>query len=725
MQQFNFLHKREDILDYVTTVQEEADKEKKALGFLSPKAYQSAAYSEKIIVAVTNNESEYAGHIFYGGVFPNARIFQTLVKEKFRKNSLASTLINKLITHLEDQSFSSISAKVATDLTTANKLYDSQGFKIIKTIIGGKTTKRRLHIRGRELDTPSLFSWVATPIISDNLSLPLRSSTHSPQYLIDLNVIFDAIRKRANTEAANVLFKASFQNLIRIAVSEELITELERTSKDKDNDPVLKLAQNFWRLAKPTVKKIKEISEILAPVVFPERHRDNLITTQDKSDLAHLATAIENGVAGFVTSEKKILAASDYLRAEYQIDVISLYELQELVDDVPEQTYAHVDQYTTNELQTHITSSFDHSPEIKSAIKNLDIPIHALPNRDTIRSNKIRSIIISTHGGQEIAFAWWTAFSGPTPLNNAYLRINEKTPQVENLIDCICERISRECSARDVSLVKLISDFSLPTTKLALENNGFKPTDAIEPAGRIHQKICIGDVLHSENWQKIRLKISHLTDGLLLPKEMPTITSAKRLIDITGNNGKKFAIDFNDFELLLSPTLIVSSEITGIIVPIVKSYADDLFGLQSPQLSFLESPEAVLKKERVYFCTPAAQKAFKPERIIFFYESGSQKNGKSAIIAAGRITETNIVLVDDMEEILLQRGVIDRHMLTKASQSGKKTVVFFNNILLFKKPVSFSRLNELGCDDGSKFVTAKQISATQAQQILIEGLANV
>ncbi len=725
MQQFKFLHKRSEIFDYVTTVQKEADKEKKSLGFLSLKAYQSAAYSEKIIVAVTNPGKEYAGHIFYGGVFPHARVFQTLVNNKFRRMGLASALIEKLISHLEKQSFSSISAKVATDLKTANKLYGGQGFKIIRTIAGGKTTGRKLHIRARELNTPSLFNWGTAPHIVSDLSLPIKPLSRSPQYLIDLNVIFDVVRKRANKTAANILFKAGFQNIIRIAVSEELIAELERTSKNKSDDPFLEMAKTFWCLSKPPASKIKEISAILAPIIFPDRHRDRILSTQDKSDLVHIATAIENGVAGFVTSEKKILEASDYLRSEFQIDVISVHELQELVKDVPEPERAHISQYTTRDLKTHLPNSFPHTQELTKAFKNLSIPAQALPSRDNIRSLNIRSIIISTRDNKEVAFAWWTVLTGPTPINEAYIHISGEAAQVENLIDSICERISHECSNRDVSLVKLVVASNIPNTQPALENNGFKPTGAIEPTGKVYQKICIGNVLHKGNWQKVRQKISHLTEGLLLPKEMPSISPKNRLIEIIGNNGQEFAIDFNDFELLLSPTLIVSPDISGVIVPIVKSYADDLFGFPPIQPTFLDAPEAVLKKERVYFCTPAAQRILRPGRIIFFYESGSQKNGKSAIIAAGRITQSNVVRIDDMGENLLQRGVIDRKMLLRASQSGKKTVVFFNRILAFDNPVSFKRLNELDCDDGAKFVTAKQISAQKTQQILLEGTSNV
>ena len=59
MAKLKFLHKRKDILPYVEIVQKEADKEKKSLGFLSAKAYESAAYSEKIVIAVSSENDEY------------------------------------------------------------------------------------------------------------------------------------------------------------------------------------------------------------------------------------------------------------------------------------------------------------------------------------------------------------------------------------------------------------------------------------------------------------------------------------------------------------------------------------------------------------------------------------------------------------------------------------------------------------------------------------------
>ena len=724
MAKFKFLHKQKDILPYVEIVQKEADNEKKALGFLSAKAYESAAYSEKIIIAVSGENDEYAGHVFYGGVFPNARIFQTLVKKGFRKSGLAATMIEKLISHLEEQSFSSISAKVATDLTVANKVYESLGFSTVKILKGGATTGRMLNLRCRELNTPSLFHWGNTPKILSHLALPIRSSIQTPQYMIDLNVVFDSVKKRAKAKAANILFRAGFQNILRISISEELINELERTSYDTNDDPILEMVRNFWTLAIPSTQKLNVILKELAPIVFPEREKNNKLTVQDKSDLIHLATAIENKVSGFITSEKKILAAGDSLRTHYQLDVISLFELQDLVDDAPISVNRSKRPFIASGLRTELLSPLDASAAVTKAERRLQISKSTLPSKNELSNEKLKSIVIFDHDDKEVAFAWWTISAGPTPSNRAYICIDDNSEQVENLADHICDHIVRDSSHRDPSLVRLILGNATPLTQTSIEKNGFRPTEQIDPAGSIYQKVCIGDALHEGNWQKIRLKVSQLTNGLQLPRNMPVVTNENRLIELSGAGGEEFCIDLDDFEALLSPTLLHSPDISGVIVPIMKSYADDLFGMKNIQLSLLDAPEAVLKRERVYFCTPAASKLLQSGKLVFFYESGGQKGGRKSIIAAARITQTNVVTVDDMGENLLKRGVIDQNMLAKVSLSGKRTVMFFNNILPFKTLISFARLGELGCDDGSKFVTAKSISAKQSQELLIQGLSN-
>jgi len=722
--EFTFLHKRKDILPYVETLSQEADKEKKALGFLSATAYESAAHSEKIIIAVSGEEKNYAGHVFYGGVFPNARIFQTLVKKEYRNEGLASSLIEQLVAYLESQSFSSLSAKVATDLSVANKVYESLGFQIVKTIKGGATTGRMLHLRCRELNSPSLFRWNSTPAVLTHLNLPVRSIVNPPQYMIDLNVVFDSVKKRAKAKAANTVLKAGFQNIIRIAISEELINELERTSYDKKDDPVLEMVKNFWTLTISSDQKKNAILKELAPIVFPERDRENKLTQQDKSDLIHLATAIDNNVAGFITSEKKILAASDVLRSKHQLEVISLFELKELIDDTPLPADRSERPFISCGLRTENFSPMDASAPVRKAERQLNISTSSIPSSTEISNEDLKAMIIFDDANKEVALAWWTVSIGPTPNNRAYLCIAEASEQFENLIDHICDHIIRDCSQRGPSLVSLTLGHTAHTIQNAVENNGFRPTGQTNPAGMVYQKICIGDALHGDNWQKLRLKISQLTNGLQLPHNMPIITPENKFIELSGEGRENFRVELSDFEALLSPTLLHSPNSPSVIVPIVKSYSDDLFGIKDTQFSLLDAPEAVLKRERVYFCTPSVSNLLQPGKLVFFYESGRQRGGRKSIIAVARITQTNVVKVEDMEENLLKRGVIDQNMLSKISQSGKRTVMFFNNILPFKTLIPFARLAELGCDDGSKFVTAKPITATQSKELLIQGLSN-
>ena len=461
----------------------------------------------------------------------------------------------------------------------------------------------------------------------------------------------------------------------------------------------------------------------MAPILFPDRLRENKLTTQDKSDIAHLATAIENRLAGFITGEKAILAASDFLRAEFHIEVLSPYELKELIDDTSDKIPDFSEARPTLHLSIHPINFLNNSQELKIAIKMLKVPDAALPSSEMIRSGELRSVVIKNDKGNCIAYAWWTIHSGPIPTNDAYICVDENTPQVESVLDSICDRIFRDSSHRDISLIRLKAQLHTPLAQQTIEDNGFKYTDASDPIGRIYQKICVGNVIHPHNWQKTRLKISNLTHGFLLPKMMPEVDEQKNLIKVKGNKGNELVIDYKIFEQLVSPALIASSCIEGVIVPIMKAYADDLFGGKSKQLTMLDAPDAVLRRERVYFCSPSARNSLRPGRTLFFYESKG-KGGSGAIIAAARITQTNVVHIDDMHENLLQRGVIDLKMLKKAAPSGQRAVTFFNNILLFKRPVSFEKLGRLGCNNRSNFVTATEISATQAQEILFEGLIN-
>src|ERR1700687_5356995 len=198
------------VAKWVAQVRLAADKQKEALGFLPEQVYTEAAEQGKLIVAISKRaDSEiYAGHLLYGGVFPHARIFQVYVASEFRLNAIGRRLVEAVLKKMKTAQYLSVISQVADDLE-ANRFWERLQFETIRAKPGGKTTGRTINIRVRELNTPRLFT--LEPAATD-LSLLSRFSNLSPRYLIDLNVMYDVVKKRAKADEAGRLINASFEN---------------------------------------------------------------------------------------------------------------------------------------------------------------------------------------------------------------------------------------------------------------------------------------------------------------------------------------------------------------------------------------------------------------------------------------------------------------------------------------------------------------------------------
>lgn len=317
------LTQRSEIEPYVGKIREAADGEKAAFGFLPAKAYDEFAYQGRMIVAVDAANS-LVGYTLFGGALPQGRIFQTWASSEFRGRGVGRRLLLEVIRVLEKSSYLSVRADVASDLADANAFYSGLGFEIIRTRPGGKTRGRTINVRVRELSTPSLldFASASSPGIG-SLSIEAPTAGRAPLYVLDLNVIFDVAKQRIRGPAASRVMAAAFENDVRLAITAELVKELERHSVPGTSDPVLELAKALPRLPLPPRSSGNVYMAELAPIVFPDRARDGKLTIQDRSDLMHLVAAIHECAAGFVTSEKAILRAAKPLHSQYGLDIVS------------------------------------------------------------------------------------------------------------------------------------------------------------------------------------------------------------------------------------------------------------------------------------------------------------------------------------------------------------------------------------------------------------------
>lgn len=158
-------------------------------------------------------------------------------------------------------------------------------------------------------------------------------------------------------------------------------------------------------------------------------------------------------------------------------------------------------------------------------------------------------------------------------------------------------------------------------------------------------------------------------------------------------------------------------------MPIRRTFAEDLFGA-SAQLPLLASPEARLLRERAYFSSPRTFSVLTEGKPILFYES-SKERGRASVFAAARILRTQIASKSEILPSLERRGVVKTKTLERLTASDLVTATIFDNIMIFRKEVSFARLRDIGCVDGSNLVTARRISDKHLATILNEGQANV
>ena len=218
------IFKPEDVRPWVDEVRAHADSAKRSLGFLPARVYEDAAEQGRLLVLLIgpSDAPRYGGHLLFGGVYQNGRIFQLYVEPTLRRKGSAKLLVQEIVSQAEKVNYLSLAAHVATDLDDANRFWQHMGFETLRTRPGGKTTARTINVRVRNLNTPTLFDFVereSVHVRKRDLMLLDRLPTRVPLYLIDLNVLLDLVKTTPGKETVSKLFSAALANRVRLAVT--------------------------------------------------------------------------------------------------------------------------------------------------------------------------------------------------------------------------------------------------------------------------------------------------------------------------------------------------------------------------------------------------------------------------------------------------------------------------------------------------------------------------
>lgn len=715
------LSKPEEIAAYVDQARTASDTEKGALGFLPERAYKEAADQGKLLVAVVQSGDGhvYAGHLLHGGVFPQARIFQVFTVPEFRRRGIARRLVEALVRRAESMQFMSIVAQVADDLI-ANQFWQRLLFEVVRTKAGGRTTGRRINVRVRELDSPRLFSLAAAPTLSPvDLKLISRLFDVSPIYVLDLNILYDLVKKRANVEDVGRVVRASFNNLVRLAITEEFIRELQRTSIPAPTDPILELALRLPRLQTPPAERLSQIVEQLGLVLFPDEVSVGTLRPQDQSDLVHLATAIHHGASGFITSEKAILRAREILQSRYSLDVVGANEFADTVEPSDSTETIDIQALSGGQiLQGRAARENDREP-IEAFFAQMKCPQQIAQDAARNDPGRPRRRMLVTLDGGIVAFGSWEIPSAVRPHVEAFVCVDEDHVAVTLAADFLLDSVSKESLSDYPTQLNLHLLPGHVTTRRIAIAHGFRPSANESSNSTNLQKIALGRSLTDKNWASVCQQLKRGM-GLELPGEIPLYHSLEQELLIKGPTGQQVRIPLGEFETLLSPCLFCLPGRSGAIAPIRKVYAADLIG-GAKQLSLLASPEAVLLRERVYFSHPRTAGVLIKGSPVLFYESG-RKGGSASVTAIARIVRAEIVSKDGANQELLRRGVLDKKILKNICLADTVVATTIDNIMSFRNPVGLERLRALNAIDGANLVTARSLRAEQVIQIVNEGM---
>lgn len=711
---FLLLDRFDDTKRYLDNVRRAADAHRKAFGFLPGKVYDEFARKDclYVLVAETSEGLVYAGHLIFSQSYPTAKIIQIFTNDDFRRDGGATILLDRFKSELTDAGFTSIYAGVAEDLVASNAFWERQQFYVQRVRKGGETRKRIILYRCHELDSPQLFPRSG---ISNNNPLGLQSlpSGSDLLFLMDLNVVFDLTGpRRTRHEKAVSLFQAERSNLCRLAISDELRAELKETATPGKIDPM----EGFIDiLPEVPLRKYDDVEPLLAELrslVFPEKQE---LSRNDKSDLRHIATAIQHDLAGLITNDEAVLSASRLIKDKYGVELISPDAF--LATKIDAQALEFEGQEDIDLRLHHLNS--EHAEAIHALLKGQGIHTSQIT---TAWLPTGLNTLITAHFGvwAERTLVGYITWSNTLATATVVARMVVDKEHIAAadaariMLSFLIERLPKDASA---ALIELELPVSLPAVREAAIKLGFKGI----PGGKGLIKVALGEVLSKQTWAVHRERLEHNV-SVRLPDQIPHFHGPDQQISVVGSDGDRRFIQLDDLESMLSPALLCLPGRPAVITPIRRSYAEPLLG-HSEQISLLPSPRATLFRDRHYLCAPINLRHFKRGTLIFFYES-TRNGGRASLVAMARVRQAYLKHCTDLRRADFEHSVLNDKTIKAVGTSELKTLVVFDNLFVLPRTIPLKTLIRLGCGSATKLLTTNPISEVQTESILQEIFSN-
>lgn len=710
--QFSILKTTEEVENHIQTVVLNADRNKKALGFLPPAAYQAQAEKGRLWVLVDENK-KYIGHLMFGGTRQDLKITQIFITPKSRDHQLATSVIDALKVYAKENQYQYIQARVAADLK-ANEFWEKNEFVILNQVKGGESTKRVINIRAWFAPNSGLFltSGANNKIIASHRGLLRRQS-----YVLDANVVIDLARHREGYEDIERLVQLSMRHEIRLRRTPELRVELNRGKLRRASDLAIRFAELITPLAIMSNSDIDEHLFKLMPVVFPHRLRLSELTINERSDLIHLAYCIRYEQDAFITRDGPILNQSNKVASEYGLEVLTPYDIippenvfsnaayMSKSNDEMELTW-----YAANMAKEEIFEYFTEPLQKRISAINPDWLTSQDPNK---------SLLCASYGGKPFAYAY-VGWDSSNMAWEVVLSSVESQPATQILLDSIMASIYERCGHGQCFGVSLsLSPDSIDVYDQAVRNGfvSFKRTSNHQSPLRLIRIVFKGTI-DKDEWSKLKSLMRRFACWDLtsrIPDYLEFVNTGSRISSSDGETATHAYIKLANFEDLVAPGIILSKKRPAFIIPIRPEYADHLFPELDKSAQIVPRLPAGMHTERVYFSRYMAHSPIETGGVAVFYVSGNKGYGGTAVTVA-RVTS-----VSDMTEREAGKSYFSRGVMNLEDNDNLIRVITFSNIIQMITPVQYSWMKSENIIGGANLVTAQKITTEQLRRILIRG----
>lgn len=714
----SILRSQDDVMPYVAHVRRLADAHRAELGFLPKSAYSEAAAKDNLWVAVEKVSKEFQGYLLLGGPHPRMRVFQICTIPGHRTSGIGRTLLSELATYSTSRGYLSITAKVSSRLK-ANRFWRQAGFRIIKQV-PGRSQGTTINVYSRDLSVPSLFSDQA-PAYQTTIQVDQRRPLlHTPWYVIDLNVYFDALRNRDQGQCSQIISSA-MKHEILVYVTPEFTKELVRASHDQKNDPVLEFAKHLPTLPQTSTDQLQTTISNIKKLRFYTSHKKRQWTENDESDLTHLAYSIRHRAFGFITRDRGVLRSAKILYEHYGLQVVSPTEVVETI--VPESYPIRKPVMaisTDREIRVSNINDQNRAKVEQFLLRHDSDQRPVMSWQGTMSGIAWQEPIVVSSSDHIVGLGLWSGPWRSATDSVIHLFVDEGHPDADRAIDHILAVSPTIGDADRVWRFNLkIPRNQSRTIETALKR-GFHLQRSTDSDNEYEfTRVAFRGAILPGHWPRIVRSLLERT-GLHIPESMPTYQELTNTGIVVSREGarRSWPMSLFDFETFISPGLLVPSQRNAVIVPIQERYAADLLPETSVQGLLISQHDAAFRLERAYFLNAGRHSLVPRGRLVVFYVS----EPRSAAVAIARVAFSDKVTTTQATLGLNRQGVLEEDDIRgRANSRGEISVFTFDNILRFSNDIGFKTLKEIGCVGGVNLVTLQRISSTALRCLVEEG----